>query len=79
MLDYCKTVNFNRNAKRMEHAISNLRDTGISSIKQLPDEIDGDLRVSTNSRLIGSTQNSANSTGTFSVDQSLIISAETIE
>ena len=46
VLDYCKTVNFNRNAKRMEQAHGNINDTGVTSISRLPDEIDGDIRVS---------------------------------
>ena len=44
VLDFCRTVNFNRNARRMEQAHSNINDTGVSSTKHLPDEIDGDER-----------------------------------
>jgi len=46
VLDYCKTVNFNRNARRMEQVNNSNFDLGASSSKHLPDEIDGDERCS---------------------------------
>lgn len=51
VLDYCKTVNFNRNAKRLETA-SGLYDQGSASTKNMPDEIDGDDRLGA-SRIAG--------------------------
>ena len=44
VLDYCKTVNFNRNARRLEHA-SGHYDQGSNSTSNIPDEIDGDDRL----------------------------------
>ena len=49
MLDYCKTVNFNRNARRMEHA-AGIFDQGSSSTSNMPDEIDGDDRLGVSQR-----------------------------
>lgn len=51
MLDYCKTVNFNRNARRLEHAAGFL-DQGSNSTSNMPDEIDGDDRLGA-SRIAG--------------------------
>ena len=72
VLDLCRTVNFNRNARRMEQANSNLRDQGVSSIKQLPDEIDGDERVSSSRRssIVNASIDSANP---FNLDRSQFI------
>ena len=49
MLDYCKTVNFNRNARRIEHAGSSF-DQGSLSTNNMPDEIDGDDRLGASRR-----------------------------
>ena len=49
MLDYCKTVNFNRNSRRLEHA-AGLYDPGSSSTVNMPDEIDGDDRLGATQR-----------------------------
>ncbi len=50
MLDYCKTVNFNRNARRLEAAQSAMFDSGTASSSNLPDEIDGDDRLGVSQR-----------------------------
>ena len=50
VLDCCKTVNFNRNSRRMEHA-TGLLDTGSSSMNNIPDEIDGDDRMGASRRM----------------------------
>lgn len=49
VLDYCKTVNFNRNAKRLEHA-AGVFDQGANSTSNMPDEIDGDDRLGASRR-----------------------------
>lgn len=49
VLDYCKTVNFNRNARRLEHAMG-VQNQGSASSSNLPDEIDGDDRLGVISR-----------------------------
>jgi len=49
VLDYCKTVNFNRNARRMEFIMNKNNDyfDGVfDSSQNLPDEIDDDERGS---------------------------------
>ena len=77
VLDYCKTVNFNRNAKRMEHATGFL-DQGSNSTSNMPDEIDGDDRLGasqrsakrTTSRLVSSLDEP-----TYSLDESMYIEA----
>lgn len=49
MLDYCRTVNFNRNARRMDHITEQSQYSATSSVVMLPDEIDGDDRMGTSS------------------------------
>ena len=44
VLDYCKTVNFNRNSRRMEHQVG-FFDQGSNNTSSIPDEIDGDDRL----------------------------------
>ena len=75
VLDYCKTVNFNRNARRMEHATGQF-DTGSNSTSNIPDEIDGDDRLGVNRRqgfintnkLVSSTDEP-----TYALDESMYI------
>ena len=75
MLDYCKTVNFNRNARRLEHASGHF-DQGSLSTNNIPDEIDGDDRLGA-SRLSGlpSTSKLISSLDepTYSLDESMFI------
>ena len=49
VLDYCRTVNFNRNARRMDHITEQSQYSATSSVVMLPDEIDGDDRMGTSS------------------------------
>ena len=49
VLDYCRTVNFNRNARRMDHIAEQSQLSLTASAKMLPDEIDGDDRMGTSS------------------------------
>ena len=49
VLDYCKTVNFNRNSRRIEHAGSSF-DQGVLTTSNMPDEIDGDDRLGASRR-----------------------------
>ena len=46
VLDYCKTVNFNRNSKRTEHSF----EQEVLSTRNMPDEIDGDDRLGASRR-----------------------------
>ena len=77
VLDYCKTVNFNRNAKRLEHATGFL-DQGSKSTSNMPDEIDGDDRLGVSRRLgIRSSNRLASSLEepTYGLDDSMYIEA----
>lgn len=66
VLDYCKTVNFNRNARRMQ-LILNSGDNPNSS-QSLPDEIDGDERGTV--KKVSATRNRKKEDA-FAVDQSM--------
>jgi len=44
VLDYCKTVNFNRNARRMQMISEGFTAVNPASSQYIPDEIDGDER-----------------------------------
>ena len=76
VLDYCKTVNFNRNAKRLEHA-SGMYDQGANSTKNMPDEIDGDDRLGVSRSLKSSSfqklLSSAASDPNYSAEDSMYI------
>ena len=81
VLDYSKTVNFNRNAKRLEHAMG-LYDQGSASAQNMPDEIDGDDRlgvsrrtgITLSNRLIASVGEP-----TYSMDESMFIESDAVE
>ena len=44
VLDYCKTVNFNRNSRTIQHS-GGYYNQGSNSTSNIPDEIDGDDRL----------------------------------
>ena len=71
VLDYCRTVNFNRNARRMEHILEQSTHSPLNKSSMLPDEIDGDDRMGTNS-----TKGKMEHTENFSVDESMYIENE---
>ena len=51
VLDYCKTVNFNRNSRRTEYAEGFYDQGAVSnSTSNIPDEIDGDDRLGASRR-----------------------------
>jgi hypothetical protein len=73
VLDYCKTVNFNRNARRMQfiHNLNVLHKP--ASSQHLPDEIDGDERGTVLVQKTNHVATRAEAPDAFAVDQSMFI------